>query len=326
MFIGTCPFFLHRNVPGVALYMTSLTQMRTFLARSPYFAHIRRQSNAGSGENVSVLPSLTPQGNLLAGATTRVAVGFLLNPFSVIKTRFEVWIPFLWYYPSVFSRHLTEQHLRIRKSWSCFRFSRSPGSIWTPPRILSIIPTWCTLLWSIRCLLWRHQGWNMSGFLAFQFLHSMHSTCYISLAYLFPPKSNGEATVIHGLSAASAGAIATLATHPFDVIKVGCFCLYLSRLIWWRFWNCFFFRPKCRYAPKIGITAFSGLYIQYGRWVAWYYMVWNTLTCCCFLWIQQRGVAGFFDGASLRITRKVCSSAIGWVVYEGVLMFMRTPK
>jgi solute carrier family 25 protein 38 len=31
--------------------------------------------------------------------------------------------------------------------------------------------------------------------------------------------------VIHGLSAASAGAIATLATHPFDVIKVGCFWL-----------------------------------------------------------------------------------------------------
>lgn len=75
----------------MALYMTSLTQMRTFLARSPYFAHVRRHSNAGgSGENVSVLPSLTSQGNLLAGATTRVGVGFLLNPFSVLKARFEV--------------------------------------------------------------------------------------------------------------------------------------------------------------------------------------------------------------------------------------------
>ena len=92
MFIITYPFFfLNRNVPGVALYMTSLTQMRTFLAQSPYFVHVRRQSNTGgSGENVSVLPSLTSQGNLLAGATTRVAVGFLLNPFSVLKARFEV--------------------------------------------------------------------------------------------------------------------------------------------------------------------------------------------------------------------------------------------
>ena len=245
--------------------MTSLTQMRTFLARSPYFAHIRRQSNAGSGENVSVLPSLTSQGNLLAGATTRVAVGFLLNPFSVLKARFEVWIFSLWYYPNVFSCHITEQHLRIRKSRGCFRFSRSPGSIWAPPRILSVILTWCTLRRPIRCVLWRHQAWNMSAFLTFHFLHSMHSTYYISLAYLIPPKSNGEATVIHGLSAASAGAIATLATHPFDVIKVVVFD-YLSHLIWWRFLNRFF-RPKCKYALKIGITAFLGPYIQYGRWV-----------------------------------------------------------
>lgn len=153
--------------------MTSLTQMRTFLARSPYFAHIRRQSNAGSGENVSVLPSLTSQGNLLAGATTRVAVGFLLNPFSVIKARFEVWIPSEWYYPNVFSRHQTEQHLRTRKSQGCFRFSRSPWSIWTPPRILSIIPTWCTLRGPIPCLLWTHQRWNMSAFLTFYFFSTL---------------------------------------------------------------------------------------------------------------------------------------------------------
>jgi solute carrier family 25 protein 38 len=33
---------------------------------------------------------LTSSGNLLAGATTRVAVGFALNPFSVLKARYEV--------------------------------------------------------------------------------------------------------------------------------------------------------------------------------------------------------------------------------------------
>ena len=38
---------------------------------------------------------------------------------------------------------------------------------------------------------------------------------------------------------------------------------------------------------------------------------------------QQRGVSGYFDGASLRLSRKVLSSAIGWAVYEGVLMFLR---
>ncbi len=70
------------------MYMTSLTQLRTLMARSPHFARVR--SGAPPNANGSVLPTLTSQGNLLAGATTRVAVGFLLNPFSVLKARFEV--------------------------------------------------------------------------------------------------------------------------------------------------------------------------------------------------------------------------------------------
>lgn len=39
----------------------------------------------------------------------------------------------------------------------------------------------------------------------------------LCLAFLAP---NVYATTIHSVSAASAGAIATMATHPFDVIKV----------------------------------------------------------------------------------------------------------
>ena len=35
---------------------------------------------------------------------------------------------------------------------------------------------------------------------------------------------------------------------------------------------------------------------------------------------------GFFDGASLRMSRKVLSSAIGWAIFEGVLMFIRTAE
>lgn len=31
---------------------------------------------------------------------------------------------------------------------------------------------------------------------------------------------------------------------------------------------------------------------------------------------------GFFDGISLRLSRKVLSSAIGWGVYEAILVFM----
>jgi len=78
-------------VPGIALYMTGLTQLRTYMALSPYFASARRHPDGDPrGKNVSVLPTLTMQGNLVAGAASRVAVGFLLNPFSLLKARYEV--------------------------------------------------------------------------------------------------------------------------------------------------------------------------------------------------------------------------------------------
>jgi hypothetical protein len=39
--------------------------------------------------------------------------------------------------------------------------------------------------------------------------------------------------------------------------------------------------------------------------------------------LQDRGLAGFFSGSSLRISRKAASSAIGWTVYEAMLVFIR---
>jgi len=44
------------------------------------------------------------------------------------------------------------------------------------------------------------------------------------------------------------------------------------------------------------------------------------------VFLQQRGIRGYFDGASLRMSRKVLSSTIGWVVFEAFLMFVRTSK
>ncbi|THG98600.1 hypothetical protein EW026_g3602 [Hermanssonia centrifuga] len=64
------------------------------MATSPYFASVRAQSSTNHG---STLPKLTSQGNLLAGATARVTVGFILNPFSVLKARYE---SNLYAYPS----------------------------------------------------------------------------------------------------------------------------------------------------------------------------------------------------------------------------------
>jgi solute carrier family 25 protein 38 len=75
------------NVPGVALYFTSLTYLRSIMTKSPYFSAHQRHNLDNSK---SVLPKLSSQGNLIAGATARVGVGFILNPFSVLKARFEV--------------------------------------------------------------------------------------------------------------------------------------------------------------------------------------------------------------------------------------------
>lgn len=75
-------------MPGIALYMTGLTQLRGYMAQSSHFATLDKYGD--KNKTSSVLPVLTMQGNLIAGATLRVFVGLLLNPFSVLKARYEV--------------------------------------------------------------------------------------------------------------------------------------------------------------------------------------------------------------------------------------------
>ena len=47
-------------------------------------------------------------------------------------------------------------------------------------------------------------------------------TCLLTrpTAQLLPTESPAQATIVHSFAGASAGAIATMATHPFDVVKV----------------------------------------------------------------------------------------------------------
>ncbi|KAH9971675.1 mitochondrial carrier domain-containing protein [Lactifluus volemus] len=229
---------LIRNVPGISLYMSSLSQVRAFMACSPFFAAVRKP---GSEKNASVLPVLTSSGNLLSGATTRVAVGFVLNPFSVLKARYE-----------------------------------------------SNLHTYGSLTSSVRSILRGGPSELFRGFLA----SSLRDAPYAGLFLVFyegikyeaasalPPSSPLVSAALHSASGAAAGTIATLTTHPFDVIKT---------------------RMQVRSEDKYhGLT----------RTVL---TVWN-----------ERGISGFFDGASLRLSRKILSSAIGWGVYESLLLFSRT--
>ncbi|PPQ68860.1 hypothetical protein CVT26_001694 [Gymnopilus dilepis] len=234
---GTLPSLV-RNVPGVAMYMTGLTQLRTWMAKSSYFASAQQPVRANS----SVLPTLSNTGNLLAGAATRVSVGFLLNPISVIKARFE---SNMYNYPTMF--------------------------------------------YALNSIIRQGPSELFRGFMASSLRDAPYAGLFVvfyegtkkEIALFLPATSSSHAALIHCISAASAGSIATFITHPFDVIKT-----------------------------KVQVRSEA----RYNGFLKTVGTIW-----------QQQGVVGFFSGASLRLSRKVLSSAIGWVVYESLLMFMHKP-
>ncbi|SCU90713.1 LAMI_0E03312g1_1 [Lachancea mirantina] len=77
---GTLPSALRTSI-GSALYLSTLNLVRTSIAeRKPV-----EQRRSGS----SFLPRLTMHENLLSGAFTRAAVGFMTMPITVVKVRFE---------------------------------------------------------------------------------------------------------------------------------------------------------------------------------------------------------------------------------------------
>ena len=91
------------NVPGVALYFYTLSSLRTRLSVIPYFATPARptrpfsspsstspSSSFSSSPRSTTLVRLSSTGNLIAGAIARTSVGFILNPITVVKARYEV--------------------------------------------------------------------------------------------------------------------------------------------------------------------------------------------------------------------------------------------
>jgi hypothetical protein len=82
----------YRNVPGVALYFYTLTSIRTELSYLPFFrsTYIPTAAQNTTNTNRSALVKLSVPGNLMAGAIARTSVGFILNPITVLKARYEV--------------------------------------------------------------------------------------------------------------------------------------------------------------------------------------------------------------------------------------------
>ncbi|PSR72907.1 hypothetical protein PHLCEN_2v11210 [Hermanssonia centrifuga] len=173
------------------------------MATSPYFASVRAQSSNNHG---STLPKLTSQGNLLAGATARVTVGLILNPFSVLKARYEVRFIALNPIP-IFCMCLTPLPRVMQSNLYAYpSFSNAFGSlIRAGPSEL------------------------FRGFLPSALRDAPYAGLFIvfyegikqETARLFPSASTAHTAGVHSFSAATAGAIATMATHPFDLVKVG---------------------------------------------------------------------------------------------------------
>ncbi len=191
--------------------MTGLNQVRGFMAVSPLFAAIRKRDLE---RHSSVLPVLTNTGNLLAGATTRVAVGFVLNPVSVLKARYEVSTFFAPLYA-----FLTSAHLLLFLSQSNLH-------------------AYGSLISSVRSITRGGPSELFRGFLA----SSLRDAPYAGLFLVFyegikheastilPPSSPLASALLHSGSGA-----ATLATHPFDVIKACHFSFFFFPFAYLRF-------------------------------------------------------------------------------------------
>ena len=81
---GTLPTVV-RNVPGVAAYFYTVNEIRWLVAAG----QVPWLSVPPLKQGTSTLARLSPMGNLLTGAVARVGIGFILNPITIVKARFE---------------------------------------------------------------------------------------------------------------------------------------------------------------------------------------------------------------------------------------------
>ncbi|GAA5837148.1 hypothetical protein JCM5353_007172 [Sporobolomyces roseus] len=82
---GTTPT-LYRNVPGVSMYFLTLSKFRQVVGNIQFFRQDKGLTTLGKGGGKV---KLTTSGDLLVGSTARTGVGFLLMPFTLMKTLSE---------------------------------------------------------------------------------------------------------------------------------------------------------------------------------------------------------------------------------------------
>uniref|UniRef100_V5EWK7 Mitochondrial glycine transporter n=2 Tax=Kalmanozyma brasiliensis (strain GHG001) TaxID=1365824 RepID=V5EWK7_KALBG len=256
---GTTPTVI-RNVPGVALYFYSVSHLRHVASQRqiPYIsvALSPTDSNVGS----STMAKLSTTGNLLTGAVARVTVGFILSPVTVVKARFE---------SSNFST-TTERTLlssmREIQTQSGFR-GFFQGFTATALRDAPYAGLYLAL----------------------------YEACKTNLSGMSPGMGTGNWMVVSG-SGLLAGTLATLLTHPFDIIKTRMQTTPSDVL----------HQIAVTHDPLPALAARVGRETRRPS-------VWGMSR---HLWATS-GPRALLDGLGLRCARKAASSAIGWSIFEG---------
>ncbi|CAD6947171.1 unnamed protein product [Tilletia caries] len=279
---GTTPTII-RNVPGVALYFWSVTELRAFLARSsiPVLSPARNSalSALGSGSGVgssSTLPKLGTPGNLVSGAVARVTVGFILCPVTVIKTRYED------AYPSILGSFRSIYRTSgIRGLYSGFTA--------TALRDAPYAGIYLALYEGFKSALGRARE------RADEAAYLLRRTALIGEGSPVPERLPPQQTdwLITSSSGLLAGTLATVITHPFDVLKTRIQIRVDPPLL-----------PPSASAsnPISSLTAAAAAASRRPGIVAT---------------ARSIGLRGLLlDGLGLRCLRKGLSGAIGWTVFE----------
>lgn len=266
---GTTPTVI-RNVPGVALYFYSVSHLRHVASQRqiPLISVVVNANEASAGS--STLAKLSTTGNLLTGAVARVSVGFILSPVTVVKARFE---------SSNFSA-ATERTLL-----SSMREIRAQSGF---------------------------RGF-FQGFTATALRDAPYAGLYLALyeasktnlSALSQGLGTGNWMVVSG-SGLLAGTLATVITHPFDIIKTRMQTTPPEIL----------HQIALSHNPQTSPTLKAAATVKEAVSREGKLRKPSVLGMTKHLWAIS-GPRALLDGLGLRCARKAASSAIGWSIFEG---------
>ncbi|SPO21994.1 related to Graves disease carrier protein [Ustilago trichophora] len=262
---GTTPTVI-RNVPGVALYFYSVSHLRGVVSQRQIPLLSVKVNSADSSAGSSTLAKLSTTGNLLTGAVARVSVGFILSPVTVVKARFES-----SNFSATTERTLLSsmREIRAQSGFKGFFQGFTATALRDAP----------------------YAGLYLA----------LYEGCKTNLSSISQGLGTGNWMVVSG-SGLLAGTLATVITHPFDIIKTRMQTTppeVLNRI--------------AQVHNPTNTTAPISIAVDGSNRALRKPSVWGMTK---HLWATS-GPRALLDGLGLRCARKAASSAIGWSIFEG---------